>query len=851
MSVFSALYQLLIGPLELFFEILFAVADRILQDPGLSIVFLSLAMNFLVLPLYRRADAMQEQERQTELRLRPGVTHIKKTFTGDERFMILQTFYRENGYRPTDALRGSVSLLLEVPFFIAAYNFLSGLQLLHGTSFGPIADLGVPDSLLTVGGVTVHVLPVLMTAINLVSGAIYTKGASMRSKLQLYGMALLFLVLLYDSPSGLVFYWTLNNLFSLGKNIVYKLLPARKKAPKQIEPATKKDRQIFLAGSVFLAVLTGLMIPAAVIHASPEEFLSPVTRLSPLLYILHAALTAAGLFLVWVQIFYALAGDRGKKAMAGGICVMCGAALLDYLFYGRDYGNLSADLVFDLEPRFLPVLQLTNLLGIAALAGLVRLVWRRRRELMRTVLVTAALAGVVLSAVQMTGIQSVAARKLDQLEQSGADLPVIPLSRDGRNVVVLMMDRGISAYVPFLLEEKPQLRDQFAGFTYYPNTLSFGAHTNFGSPALFGGYDYTPERINERSSESLEQKQNEALKVMPVLFSEAGFETTVFDPPCAGYDWIPDVSIYDDYPAIRAMNSMGKLDLDPEGAARRTDAKRSRNFFCYSLFRTAPVCLQGILYAGGSYNALQTVEDADPMEGVRPAFLRAYSVLENLSAITDIRSGAENTFLMMTNDTTHEPTFLQVPDYVPASGVTDGPRTPRTLDGVTLKMEEDRQIQHYEINMAAFLKLGTWFDWLRSQEVFDNTRIIIVSDHGSALGSQVEGRRFGPGWDDDVMFYNPLLLVKDFGSTEWSVDERFMTNADTPVLAMDGLIPSPVNPFTGVPIDASRKAGPQLVCCSHEYDIGVNNGNTFLPGPWYRVQDNVFDTASWVFAGEH
>ena len=40
--------------------------------------------------------------------------------------------YRQNNYSPTNALRGSVSLLLEIPFFIAAYHFLSNLELLRG-----------------------------------------------------------------------------------------------------------------------------------------------------------------------------------------------------------------------------------------------------------------------------------------------------------------------------------------------------------------------------------------------------------------------------------------------------------------------------------------------------------------------------------------------------------------------------------------------------------------------------------------------------------------------------------------------------------------------------------------------
>ena len=119
-------------------------------------------MNFLVLPLYKRADAMQEEERETELRLHKGVTDIKKTFKGDERTTMLQTFYRQNNYKPTYVLKGATSLFLEIPFFIAAYKFLSGLQLLNGVSFGPIADLGRPDGLLVIGGMHINLLPIIM-----------------------------------------------------------------------------------------------------------------------------------------------------------------------------------------------------------------------------------------------------------------------------------------------------------------------------------------------------------------------------------------------------------------------------------------------------------------------------------------------------------------------------------------------------------------------------------------------------------------------------------------------------------------------------------------------------------------
>ncbi len=121
MTIGNALYTLIIGPLALLFEVVFSIAFRFVNNPGIAILFLSLVVNLLVLPLYRRADAMQAEERDKEEKLKFWIDHIKKTFKGDEQFMMLQTYYRQNDYKPLDALKGSVSLLLQIPFFIL-YN---------------------------------------------------------------------------------------------------------------------------------------------------------------------------------------------------------------------------------------------------------------------------------------------------------------------------------------------------------------------------------------------------------------------------------------------------------------------------------------------------------------------------------------------------------------------------------------------------------------------------------------------------------------------------------------------------------------------------------------------------------
>ena len=137
MSFVEILDTILLGPLKLVFEVIFSIVYQLVDNVGLTIFILSIVINVLVLPLYMCADKMQEKARLKEEQLKDGVTHIKKTFSGDEKMMMLQTYYKQNNYSPLSALSGATSLLLEIPFFMAAYQFLSNLFILDGASLGP------------------------------------------------------------------------------------------------------------------------------------------------------------------------------------------------------------------------------------------------------------------------------------------------------------------------------------------------------------------------------------------------------------------------------------------------------------------------------------------------------------------------------------------------------------------------------------------------------------------------------------------------------------------------------------------------------------------------------------------
>jgi hypothetical protein len=79
--------------------------------------------------------------------------------------------------------------------------------------------------------------------------------------------------------------------------------------------------------------------------------------------------------------------------------------------------------------------------------------------------------------------------------------------------------------------------------------------------------------------------------------------------------------------------------------------------------------------------------------------------------------------------------------------------------------------------MAAMIQFAKWLDYLKANNIYDNTRIIVVSDHG---GSYHNPRiAFG-----EMEGHNPLLLVKEANSRGLlAVSGDLMTHADTPALA--------------------------------------------------------------------
>ncbi|MDO4651138.1 MAG: hypothetical protein Q4B26_21065, partial [Eubacteriales bacterium] len=518
----------------------------------------------------------------------------------------------------------------------------------------------------------------------------------------------------------------------------------------------------------------------------------------PTWYIVSTCCLAAGTFLIWLGVFYWLASPKFKVLFERLIWIFCISALVGYMFFGTDLGIISASLQYDNGMDFTWKEQLINLAVLGLLAGILLFAAFKWQHIIIPVMLSVCIALGGMAAWNIGNIQKSIAVLASF--QDTDEFPHIELSKHDKNVVVIMLDRAMGEYVPYILKEKPHLKSQFAGFTYYDNTISFGSHTNFGTPPLYGGYEYTPVEMNKRDKELLADKHNEALRVMPVVFWENGYDVTVCEQPYANYQYVTDFSIYDDYPEINTFYTFGKF-ADPR-VKQAVISQTRRNFFCFSIMKTLPLFLQETVYDEGRYlqaataeiprSIGQTIHSLSTATGTNATFMEQYHMLDHLPAITSASEEKGDTFYLMSNEITHSRMLLQTPNYIPSDNVDntayDASHTSRfTVDGKTLKMETEKQMSSYHANMAAFLNLGRWMEHLRDLGIYDNTKIILVADHGFALG-QIEQwpttvSPESPTETRGVEAYYPLLMVKDFNSQKFEISHEFMTNADVPTLA--------------------------------------------------------------------
>ncbi len=898
------IYNIIVAPIEAVVGWIFLFIINKIPSLGVigAICGVSIAINILALPLYNIAESIQEKEREINKKLEMRVKRIKKGFKGDEEFMMLSEYYRQNGYHPLYALRGSLSILIEIPFFIAAYNYLSSSEILKESLFWIFSNLGEADRMfeLSLGSLVlpVNILPIIMTAINFVSGYIYTKGATKRDKIQLYAMGIFFLVLLYNSPSGLVIYWILNNIFSLVKTVVLKTKhPGRflhafisiallvfaykfrnaskqsrfyfvlsvallftlaplfirlyKKLPVSHSVKVFIDKQrsnksyfpLVLFSGLSLLFLLGFLLPSSTIATSPEEFSYLGSISNPSSFVWSTLWFYTGLFVFWPLVVYRMFSDTVRKGEAVLLFALLFVAVLDAFVFKGDYGKLSAQFFFEDANTLDSDLSRIYLTGpfiafFAASAVFLFFDYFGRAGILSLLCLSVAIGEVGISIAKLNTIDKAydayteyRNNNSDLIKDSGEIESVYHLSREGNNVVVLFLDRAFSRFLPYALEKDPNLLEQLRGFVFYPNTVSFGGNTTFASPAMMGGYEYTPEKISAREG-TLRELHNEASLVAPLLFKNAGYSVVVTDAPYPNYSAKGDDFSAFTSAGIEAEGLIKKyvdnfyqdtgIESLGEDPSLVTEAE-ARNF---SLLQVLPPFLRYTFEV-----SCRKINNQDYRD-----FIYSFSALYFLDDFTDF-TGEGNTYTFIGSDTPHKPVELSS-DLLHAAGDDDYFES-NYMDNSELTYK------HYTSFTASMEMVGKWLDYLRENECYDNTRIIIVSDHGFVLNNDIV--------TVDQAKFLPLLLVKDFNSNDdLKYDYTFMTNADTIFFALESLDDvSRVNPYTGNELTQEKENGISAYSSvdATEWNAAkIAERTSFIldkTQAWH-IEDNIFDESNWV-----
>lgn len=211
-GTFDFIAQLLLQLLGFFYSLV--------HNWGWAIIILSLAVYFLLFPLsLKQMRSMKEMQL-----LQPKIDALRKELKDNPQRLNkeIMELYKEHKVNP---LGGCLPLLLQMPIFFALYQALIRSVALRGAHFLWIKDLSSPDQLFTfknsipILGNQVNILPILMAIGMFVQQKISmikaTGEAAQQQKIMSIIMPVMFGVIFYQMPSGLVLYWFVNSALML------------------------------------------------------------------------------------------------------------------------------------------------------------------------------------------------------------------------------------------------------------------------------------------------------------------------------------------------------------------------------------------------------------------------------------------------------------------------------------------------------------------------------------------------------------------------------------------------------------------------------------------------------------
>ena len=204
------------------------------ENFGIGIIILTIFIRIILFPLANKSFKSMNSMRI----LTPEIQRVRERYKDDRQKMNQEMFalYREKKINPA---AGCLPILIQIPIFFALYKVLFvSIEMRHAPFFGWIKDLSAPDptSLFNLFGLipwdpplflTIGIWPLLMGLTMYLQQKINPPPPDPNQAKIFMMLPFIFTFLLATFPSGMVVYWTVNNVLSIGQQ--YILLKKQKK----------------------------------------------------------------------------------------------------------------------------------------------------------------------------------------------------------------------------------------------------------------------------------------------------------------------------------------------------------------------------------------------------------------------------------------------------------------------------------------------------------------------------------------------------------------------------------------------------------------------------------------------
>lgn len=239
----------ILKPIVVFLEFMVKKFYSFTHNYGLAIILMTIVIKIILHPLtYKSFKSMRRMSA-----LQPKINEIREKYKNSPQQMNreITALYRREKINP---MGGCLPMLLQLPIFIALYNMLTSMIELRNEAFLWIQDLSMPDAVATIktaipllgytvagqGYTDINILPFIMTGTTLLQSKLTSGGqASQQGKMMTYMFPLIFFFIFWNMPSGLVLYWTIQNILTVGQQYLIDYRMKKQKQEAENKPVAK------------------------------------------------------------------------------------------------------------------------------------------------------------------------------------------------------------------------------------------------------------------------------------------------------------------------------------------------------------------------------------------------------------------------------------------------------------------------------------------------------------------------------------------------------------------------------------------------------------------------------------